>query len=134
MKTAVVMNEQHNLFPGQLTALEAAGLSYEFYKVPATGWTIQEQIDHACQIGKDYDAVVMVSPVPMFMAKLARLVEARTCEKFTGFPLVQEGCYAPQKLFIFSKERREKKEYAIDGDNVAISSKLSDEFVLVEVI
>lgn len=133
MKTAVIINEQHNLFPGQESALEAAGLDYEMYKVPATGWTIEQQIDKACEIGRDYEAVVMVSPVPMFTAKLARLVEARDCEADTGMPLIPRGCYAPQKLFIFSKEKREKKEYAIDGDNVAISSKLSDDFILVEV-
>lgn len=133
MITAVVINEQHNLFPGQEAALKAAGLRYELFKVPATGWTIAQQIDKACTIGRDYGVVVMVSPVPMFMAKLARLIEARDCERYAGFPLVPQGCYAPQKLFIFSKEKREKKEYAIDGENVAISSKLSDEFVLVEV-
>lgn len=134
MRTAVVINEQHNLFPGQAAALEAAGLDYELYKVPATGWTIAQQIEKACEIGRDYEAVVMVSPVPMFMAKLARLVESRDCEKYAGFPLVPQGCYAPEKIFIFSKENRAAKEYSFAAGNVTISSKLSDEFVLVEVV
>lgn len=133
MKTAVVINEQHNLFPGQEEILNTSGLDWEKYPVPATGWTIEQQMEHACSIGKNYGAVIIVSPVPAFIMKLAMLVEARNCERQAGFPLVPQGASAPQKVFLFSKEKREKKEYLVDGGNVQISSKLNDEFVLVEI-
>lgn len=130
MKTAVIINEQHSLFPGQIELL--AGFDYELYKVPATGLTIQEQFERAEAIAQTYEAVIFVSPIPVMLAKLAMVVEARSCEKAVGMPLLQTGV-ALKSLFIFAKERREKKEYTVDGDNVQIASKLSDEFVLVEV-
>ena len=131
MKTAVVINEQHNLLPGQIELLSA--MNHERYEVPATGWTVAEQISHAETIGKNYDAVVFVSPVPVMIAKISLLMGMQEGEKDAGIRIVPQGIHVPRKLFIFAKEKRASKEYAIEGDNIQISSKLSDEFVLVEI-
>jgi hypothetical protein len=100
----IIINEQHSLLPEQEKILNTQFNSWEFYKVPANGWTLPEMKEIAKSLANDN--VVFCSPVPVLLAELA---------KNAGF---QDACSKVENgfsgqvpsVFVFHNDRREKKE------------------------
>lgn len=107
MKAKVIINEQHSLLPSQEEALNSQFEGWEFYKVPAEGWTLEEMIeevdDDLIQYNSEY-AIVFASPVPYLLAHCAsvsgRIDTAR-----------EYGSETPELfVYLFHNDVREKKE------------------------
>ena len=115
----VVINEQHSLLPEQGALLDA---EYFVVKVPASGWTYEEQLEVAqdlaleatsCHIWGDEPnaTIVFVSPVPALL-KLLGHVSGR---------LQGEGKRTFDVL-CFHNDQREKKELP-DGRIISVTAK-----------
>lgn len=100
----VIINEQHTLLPEQEKILNTQFSSWEFFKVPASGWTLEEIRRIARELAGDN--VVFCSPIPVLLGELA---------KNAGF---QEACSRVENgfsgqvpaIFVFHNDTREKKE------------------------
>ena len=114
MKAIVIINEQHSLLPDQNRILNSYFDSYELYKVPADGWTIEEMNEEVDDdlIQNNYNsskAIVFASPVPYLLAHCAsvsgRIDTAR----------VEYGSEHPELyVYLFHNDKREKKELPND--------------------
>lgn len=130
-KVLVLINEQHSLMPAQEEILKEKFGQWEFVKVPATGWTIDEMKNVAQDLylalveakpafpgaknnkmkavmtsntGKHNTAIVFVSPIPYLLKELARL-------SVTGVPNSDVGeTYEQFEIYVFHRDRREKTE------------------------
>ena len=66
MKTIVIINEAHNLFPKQVNILNGSFPNWEKLLVPESGWNIQQMDKVHMQIqemGKEV-TLIFASPVP----------------------------------------------------------------------
>lgn len=130
-KVLVLINEQHSLMPAQEEILKEKFGQWEFVKVPATGWTIDEMKNVAQDLylalveakpdfpeaknnkmkavmtsntGKHNTAIVFVSPIPYLLKELTRL-------SVTGIPNSDVGeTYEQFEIYVFHRDRREKTE------------------------
>lgn len=130
-KVLVLINEQHNLMPAQEEILKEKFGQWEFVKVPATGWTIDEMKNVAQDLylalveakpafpgaknnkmkavmtsntGKHNTAIIFVSPIPYLLKELTRL-------SVTGVPNSDVGeTYEQFEIYVFHRDRREKTE------------------------
>lgn len=130
-KVLVLINEQHSLMPAQEEILKEKFGQWEFVKVPATGWTIDEMKNVAQDLylalveakpafpraknnkmkavmtsntGKHNTAIVFVSPIPYLLKELTRL-------SVTGVPNSDVGeTYEQFEIYVFHRDRREKTE------------------------
>lgn len=130
-KVLVLINEQHSLMPAQEEILKEKFGQWEFVKVPATGWTIDEMKNVAQDLylalvetkpafpgaknnkmkavmtsntGKYNTAIVFVSPIPYLLKELTRL-------SVTGVPNSDVGeTYEQFEIYVFHRDRREKTE------------------------
>ncbi len=92
MTTAIViMNEQHQLMAEQRQLLDAKYESWDFCKVPASGWTLAEQQEKSEELASNPADKVIASPVPYLLMRLA------TTRGKGG-------------LCLFHNDKREKKE------------------------
>ena len=75
MKAIVIMNEQHTLLPGQVSALERMFDTYETLSIPATGWDALKQEEVAEEIlarmRTEAEIPVFLSPVPLLLAHVS---------------------------------------------------------------
>lgn len=93
-KAIVIINEQHSLMEDQVRILNEQFELFESFEVPASGWTLNQQMSILSDMREWYfDALVFASPVP---AMLKEAVEW----KMAGGP----------KVFVFHNDNREKKE------------------------
>jgi hypothetical protein len=112
----VIINEQHSLLPEQEKILNTMFSSWDFFKVPADGWTLSEQKEIAKSLAKDN--VVFCSPVPLLLAELA---------KNAGFmdacSRVENG-FSGQvpSVYVFHNDVREKKELP-NGKTISVTAK-----------
>ncbi len=115
-KAIVIMNEQHTLLPEQEQIITNTFGSWEFLKVPASGWTLEEQkkIKDTVVNGVDLHgahgkagSVVFVSPVPYLYGRL-QLESGYFMGSWDG------NCGAYGKInstvYVFHNDKREKKE------------------------
>lgn len=121
----VILNEQHSLMEQQKTLLDQTfgENGWEFLKVPANGWTLEEQIEIAKSlVGVQFheSKVVFASPVPILLAKLSYL--AGSFKEAVGINATQ--------VFVLHNDRREKKE--LPGGKV-ISVVAKEGWQLVEI-
>ena len=102
--TRVIINEQHSLLPEQEKILNSQFSSWEFFKVPADGWTLSEIRNKARELAKD--DVVFCSPIPVLLAELAKNVGfMAACSR------VENGFSGEvPAVYVFHNDRREKKE------------------------
>jgi hypothetical protein len=112
----VIINEQHSLLPEQEKILNSQFDSWEFFKVPADGWTLPEIMEKAKELAKDN--VVFCSPIPVLLAELAKnagFMDA--CSK------VENG-FSGQvpSVYVFHNDVREKKELP-NGKIISVTAK-----------
>lgn len=100
MKTYVIMNVQHKLFPEQLEILDRTFRgNWEYFYVPANGWTLEEQLELADQLQHKGDTV-FASPVPVMLGRcVAHAVEGEAL-----------GGTTANTVHVFHNDSREKKE------------------------
>lgn len=67
-KANVIINEQHSLNKEQVKILEDRYDEYNLVKVPASGWTIDEQKAKYRELADHWTDLVFVSPVPFMLA------------------------------------------------------------------
>lgn len=104
MKAKVILNEQHSLMDSQKAILDQTfeENGWEFLKVPANGWTLEEQIKIANSlVGTVFEksTIIFASPVPVLMARLSSLMGEQKALKIQG-----------TQIFILHNDKREKKE------------------------
>lgn len=108
MKTLVVINETHSLLPEQEQILKQKFDSFDFLKVPSSGWTLEEMKEKINSIiENETDHVVFVSPIPYMIQKLSyqyAWYEANTNYN-ASFPIVK--C---PRIWVFHNDNRTKKE------------------------
>ena len=106
MKVYVIINEQHSLFPQQREILDQKFPSWEFYKIPAEGLTLDEQRKIVQELKGNM--IVFASPVPFLMKELAYIagfVDLINSEDANGL-LVGYKTH----VLVFHNDKREKKE------------------------
>lgn len=86
----VIINEQHQLMEEQQKILQETFGEFEFLKVPADGWNLQEMKEVNESLSGN---VVFCSPIPVLLG----LVAANAKEKHTN-------------VYVFHNDVREKKE------------------------
>lgn len=95
-KALIIINEQHTLLNEQKRLLDKHFKSYEFLHVPASGWTLEEM--EKIQYRLRDRIVVFVSPVPYLLACAVR---------WSSHGALSSNA---TKVYIFTNDRREKKE------------------------
>jgi len=108
MKTIVIINEQHSLLPEQEKIISFF-IQMETMKVPASGWTIEEQK----KIVNDWnpnDIAIFVSPVPVLLALLANKLPT---------------------VGVFANDKREKKELP-NGKIISVTAKTGWKLIFTE--
>lgn len=90
MLTKVIINEQHSLMEEQAQILQETFGEYEFLKVPAEGWNLEQMKEINASLSGN---VVFCSPIPVLLG----LVSAKAHETHT-------------KVYVFHNDVREKKE------------------------
>ena len=72
MKNVVIINEQHNLMVQQEELIERQlGNDIELLKIPAQGLNRQEIEDLANELNNKAINVIVLSPIPLLLARLA---------------------------------------------------------------
>jgi len=131
-KALVVINEQHKLFPDQEALLRERFDTFDFFTVPADGWTLEkmqrvaEDLHYALSRaevrrhpetgkivsvsypGRTENAVVFASPVPFLLKELAK---RSMFAEHHGDHAEESELYS---VLVFHNDRREKKELS-DG-------------------
>ena len=105
-KVYVIINEQHSLFTQQREILDQKFPSWEFYKIPAEGLTLDEQRQVVQELKGN--TVVFASPVPFLMKELAYIAgfaDPANCELANGL-LVGYGTH----VLVFHNDKRQKRE------------------------
>lgn len=69
--TTIVMNEAHSLMPQQKELLEGFFGDFEFMLVPIAGWDKPAILSAVSEL-LSVDNVVVLSPIPLLLAKLAK--------------------------------------------------------------
>ena len=126
MKTFVVINRQHELFPEQYNILKKEFGKFHYIRIPPEGWTLSEQmklIEKLSQLTEKYSGlnVVFASPVPILIAFLSYESALRKHIKHTE----------PLNVFIFHNGHREKRVLP-DGRIITVIPKTG--WKLVEVV
>ena len=114
----LIINEQHNLAPRQLSQLNLLWDEWETVSVPATGWDLphMERIrdDLRSSIG---EAIVFVSPIPALLGWLAATAKAQS-----------------QSVYVFHNDTRVAKEITNPDGSTRIIHTLDPEgWLLVRV-
>jgi hypothetical protein len=91
MNAIVVINAQHNLLDEQRQLLEKTFDSFEELKVPAEGWGKPTILAKAKELAESDHAVVILSPIPLLLGKVAASRGGRD-------------------TYVFHNDRREKKD------------------------
>ena len=101
MKVAVIMNVQHKLMKQQRGLLNARYMdTWSVYPVSEEGWDLEKTIQVYEELIKDYDKVVMVSPVPYLLLLLSQKMGMdKVSNKKEGF-----------EVKVFHNSNRVKKE------------------------
>lgn len=110
MNALVVLNEQHSLLPQQKEILDKNFSYWEIYRISKNGMTVQEQknlVDMFCRRLPKDTAIVFASPIPLVIAKLAYMV-GRDDQFYKDNEV---GVTKETRLFIFTNDKREKKEF-----------------------
>ena len=94
MKTLVLMNQQHDLFPIQKELLNQKFPGWKPVFIPASGWSLEQQIHFCKEELVGVGSVVFVSPVPYILARLSFL----------------SGQGRPLAVYVFVNDKRVKKE------------------------
>ena len=94
MKTLVIMNEQHKLFPYQKHILDSNFGNWEPILVPSEGWPLEKQILFCSEELEGIKGVVFVSPIPYVLARLSYM-------SGQGYPIA---------VYVFVNDERAKKE------------------------
>lgn len=120
----VILNEQHSLMESQKAILDKTfgENGWEFLKVPANGWSLEEQIKIANSlVGTVFEksTIVFASPIPVLMSRLSSLMGEQKALQIQG-----------TKIFVMHNDRREKKE--LPGGKV-ISVVAKEGWQLVEI-
>jgi len=113
-KVYVIINEQHSLFPQQKEILDQRFQSWEFFKIPAEGLTLDEQRQIVQELKENI--IVFASPVPFLMKELAYIsgfADPINCENANGL-LIGYGT----QVLVFHNDKREKKE--INGRIISV--------------
>ena len=72
MKNVIIINEQHNLMEQQEEVIERQlGNDIELLKIPAQGINRQEIEDLANELNNKAVNVIVLSPIPLLLARLA---------------------------------------------------------------
>jgi hypothetical protein len=101
-KAKVIINEQHTLMAEQRQILDTKYDKWEFVKVPAEGWTLNEQKEQSQKLQSDSVDIIFASPVPYLLC---------SCTYLFGFSMGMEYCPSPaSEVLIFHNDIREKKE------------------------
>ena len=113
MKTVVVINEQHSLMPIQEKIIkERFGTEIEFNKIPDKGLNLEE-IDQLSDdlIFKEDVNIVIVSPIPVLIAKLAYFFGEynETIEVASKLKIKISG-KTNSKAYMFYRDMRNKEE------------------------
>ena len=122
MKTLVVINEQHKLLDAQKRILDEKFSNWEFLKVPADGWTLEDvkETENKLKISKGVGSVVFVSPIPVLIANLS--FSGGFDHGYSHNPNANHVGDTPF-VFIFHNDKREKVELS-DG---RIINKIADD-------
>jgi len=101
MKVAVIMNVQHKLMKQQRGLLNARYMdTWSIYPVSEEGWDLEKIVEVCEELIKDYDEVVMVSPVPCLLLLLSQKMGMdRVLNREKGF-----------EVKVFHNSNRVKKE------------------------
>ena len=105
-RVKVIINEQHGLFREQKDLLdERFRKEWEFVKIPAEGWSLEQQENFA--YGLDGETLVFASPVPYLLMRTAFASGAWiTSESKNHCPDdVRVG-----NVYVFHNDKRDKKE------------------------
>ena len=114
MKTKIVINEQHSLMPVQEKIIkETFGEEMEFVKIPAKGLNLEE-IDQLSDdlIFKEDVNIVIVSPIPVLIAKLAYFFGKynETMEIASKLKIEIPKGKTNSKAYMFYRDMRNKEE------------------------
>lgn len=122
MKTLVVINEQHKLLEVQQQILNKKFENWEFLKVPANGWTLEDikEIENKLKISQGVESVVFVSPIPVLIANLS--FSGGFDDGFSHNPNANHIGDTPM-VFVFHNDKRKKIELP-DG---RIINKIADD-------
>lgn len=120
----VILNEQHSLMESQKAILDKTfgENGWEFLKVPANGWTLEEQIEISKSlVGTVFEksTIIFASPIPVLMSRLSSLMGEQKALQIQG-----------TQVFVMHNDRREKKE--LPGGKV-ISVVAKEGWQLVEI-
>lgn len=120
----VILNEQHSLMESQKAILDKTfgENGWEFLKVPANGWTLEEQIEISKSlVGTVFEksTIIFASPIPVLMSRLSSLMGEQKSLQIQG-----------TQVFVMHNDRREKKE--LPGGKV-ISVVAKEGWQLVEI-
>jgi len=106
MKNFLIINETHSLLPDQVRELEEKGMSdYEEIRIPKEGWNLQTRLDKAWEWVRRGGRYIFVTPEPIMLAQMAYYAGHGT-HFIDGVPALGHNI----ELYIFSNDRREKKE------------------------
>ncbi len=114
MKTAVFINQQHELSDEQFGMLDGKfGGDWDLVKVPAQGWSLTEQRQVAMKYfrpawdgGLNYEQACFVSPVPYLLKHLSWEAGANSSAQEINHCVSSTICKA---CWTFHNDRREKK-------------------------
>lgn len=106
MNTYLIINETHSLLPDQIRELEENEITeYEEIRIPKEGWDLQTRMDKAWEWVRRGGRYIFVTPEPIMLARLAYYV-GHGAHFIDGVPALGYDV----ELYIFSNDRREKKE------------------------
>lgn len=76
-RAIIIINENHSMMDEQKSIIEERYYNYEFLKVPAQGWTLEEMNSivekiSTMELKGEYLDIVFVSPVPYMIRELTR--------------------------------------------------------------
>ena len=101
----VVINEQHTLMEQQKQILDSKYESWKFCKVPAAGWSLQEQKDKTGELAHNPADKVIASPIPFLLMSLADTRGVNSAMQPGSAVIFRGG------LYLFHNDNREKKEF-----------------------
>jgi len=106
-KVYVIINEQHKLFAEQEELLNQKFDGWEFLKVPAEGWTIEQQRTIVKTHFQRGETAVFASPVPHLLSTLSW--SAGAWANCCGNHIPDNFAYC-REVWVFHNDVREKKE------------------------
>ena len=126
-KSIVIINEAHTLLPAQQKILDEKYQHVDFYRVPNSGLTAEEQKKVGWELQDHFRDIVFVSPVPILLA---------SCAKRDGYEQGKFDCNQSSssisRVFVFHNSFREKKE-ASGGRIISVVAKEGWELIEIKV-